>query len=412
VQDFEMSPLSQPDAAVQADPDYTDTEDTVDDEPLPPPPARSGRAREGLPAAYRMRHAPHYVEQLIRDPPNQTDRQIATDQIDQMDQIDETGPRNAGAVTEDLTEQAASIGRVGLLQPLLVVQADEGRFNLIAGSKRLVAARAAGLGSVPCLVVHAEQGRAAELREQAAVRSLVNEPEPVAPPEAAPEPEAAAPGPLDRNLAAAFEEVSGALAFVSALMPVASVARSPFQQAVIADVIQVENRRAAALSAAASFLLDSEPLRPEEFDWLEFTEGLRADIAVEARLRGVEVEWLQSLKLRAALADRKAVLTAWTAILHATLGIAAAGDRVAISLATPRVRPAIIFTVTLRTGPRFIPVEGEQDGTGAFAGGVGELMVVSARQSAQRQGGRLSVATTADSLTMEFVAPQPLAYWQ
>jgi len=267
---------------------------------------------------------------------------------------------------------------------------------------------------VPCLVVHADQGRALELREQAAVRSLVNQPEPEAPaaPEPAAEPESAVPAPADRRLVAAFEDVSGALAFVSALMPAASAARSPFQQAVIADVIKVEKQRAAALSAAASFLVDSDPLRPEEFDWLGFTDGLRSDVAVEGRLRGVEVEWLHSLNLRPALADRKAVLTAWTAILHATLGIAVAGDRLAISLATPRVRPAIIFTVALLTQPRFEPSENDQDGASVFAGQAGELMLASARQSAQRQGGRLSVARSADSLTMEFVAPQPLAYWQ
>ena len=77
-----MSPLSQPDAALRADPDYAETDDTADEERPAARPARSGRTREGLPAAYRMRHAPHYVEQLMGDAPIQTIRQVSIDHID------------------------------------------------------------------------------------------------------------------------------------------------------------------------------------------------------------------------------------------------------------------------------------------------------------------------------------------
>ena len=142
-------------------------------------------------------------------------------------------------------------------------------------------------------------------------------------------------------------------------MPAASAARSAFQQAVLADVIKVERRRSATLTAAASSLADSSPLSPQEFDWLEFTEELRGDAALEGRLRGVGVEWLPSLKLRPAVADRRVVMTAWRAILHAALGICIAGDRIAIAMATPRVRPAIILTVSVHTRPRFTPATQE-----------------------------------------------------
>lgn len=404
-----MSPLSQPPAAVQADPDYTDTEDTGDEDLPAAPPARPARPREGLPAAYRMRHASHYVEQLMGDAPIQTVRQIS---IDQIDRVNINGEGTGSAAAEDVTDLAASIVQVGVLQPLLVVQGPAARFQLIAGENRLTAAVSAGLQSVPCLVVHADEARAAELRAQAAVTSIVLEPEPE------PEPVASAPAlesgparPFDTVLTAAVADVSGTLDFVSALMPAAAAARSTFQQAMIADVIKVEKGRAAAVTAAASFLSDAEPLQPEEFDWLVFTEQLRTDVALEARLKGVEVEWLHSLQLRTALADRKAVMTAWTSILHAALDLTSAGDRVTISLATPRVRPAIIFTVSVRASAGFTAVEGGPDEVSAFAGTIGELLLASARQSAQRQGGRLSVTAAGDSLTIEFAAPQPLAYW-
>ena len=77
-----MTPPLQPEAAVSADPDYTDAEDDGEEEQPEPPPAPRSRSREGLPPAYRMRHAPHYVEQLMGDTPLQTVRQISIDEID------------------------------------------------------------------------------------------------------------------------------------------------------------------------------------------------------------------------------------------------------------------------------------------------------------------------------------------
>ena len=44
-----------------------------------------------------------------------------------------------------------SVKRFGVLEPLLV-QKREGRYKLLAGHRRFVAARAAGLREVPCLV--------------------------------------------------------------------------------------------------------------------------------------------------------------------------------------------------------------------------------------------------------------------
>jgi ParB family chromosome partitioning protein len=51
---------------------------------------------------------------------------------------------------------AASIRSQGLLQPLVVRRRSEGGFELIAGERRLRAAREAGLGSVPAVVREAD----------------------------------------------------------------------------------------------------------------------------------------------------------------------------------------------------------------------------------------------------------------
>lgn len=52
---------------------------------------------------------------------------------------------------EELRELSDSISEIGVLQPLLVREADEG-YELIAGERRLRASKMAGLGSVPVVV--------------------------------------------------------------------------------------------------------------------------------------------------------------------------------------------------------------------------------------------------------------------
>lgn len=50
-----------------------------------------------------------------------------------------------------LAELAASIREYGILQPLLVTRAEKGRYQLIAGERRLRAAKLAGLAEVPVI---------------------------------------------------------------------------------------------------------------------------------------------------------------------------------------------------------------------------------------------------------------------
>ncbi len=69
-----------------------------------------------------------------------------------------------------LQELAASIRAHGILQPLLVSEAGEGRYVLIAGERRLRAARLAGLREVP-VVVRERLGREEEI-ELALVENL------------------------------------------------------------------------------------------------------------------------------------------------------------------------------------------------------------------------------------------------
>lgn len=63
----------------------------------------------------------------------------------------------------DLAELAESIKRNGLLQPVLVRRKGDGFFELIAGERRLRAAKLAGLKSIPAIVRNSSDEQAMEL---------------------------------------------------------------------------------------------------------------------------------------------------------------------------------------------------------------------------------------------------------
>ena len=70
---------------------------------------------------------------------------------------------------EALRELAASIRENGLLQPLLVRDAGHGEFELIAGERRFIAAKQAGLREVPVVVRTASKR---EMLQMALVENL------------------------------------------------------------------------------------------------------------------------------------------------------------------------------------------------------------------------------------------------
>lgn len=147
----EPQPLEPPVRTVDREPttDQDLTEEPDDDAP-------SSRPREGLPKTYRPRHDRHYVEQLTSATGMPLLRMLAVARIDAAN-LPEPG---------EVTALTASIARLGVLQPLLV-RAQGERFVLIAGRKRLVAAREAEHLEVPCLVHSADDARAHDLAEAA-----------------------------------------------------------------------------------------------------------------------------------------------------------------------------------------------------------------------------------------------------
>jgi ParB family chromosome partitioning protein len=84
---------------------------------------------------------------------SQRDGDLRHAEIAEITTDEEFNPRRA--VDEDaLAELTASVRRRGILQPLLARSDGDGRLQLVAGHRRLAAARAAGLNRVPVLVTH------------------------------------------------------------------------------------------------------------------------------------------------------------------------------------------------------------------------------------------------------------------
>lgn len=116
-----------------------------------------GYQREGLPEDYRMRHANHYVDEII-----------AATSIPQLRLVPVGEIEGSVAETrgESLDGLIDSIQAYGVLQPLLVRRL-RGRYELLAGSKRLAAAVDAGLKEVPCLIHEVDDVEARRLAEAA-----------------------------------------------------------------------------------------------------------------------------------------------------------------------------------------------------------------------------------------------------
>ncbi len=113
--------------------------------------------RAGLPEVVKMRHNAHYVEEIISRSGAAIGRMIPVEQI----QPNADQPRKDPGDLRGLTD---SVREKGVLEPLLVRYLPEaGRYMIISGERRYVAARAAGLMEVPCIEKNADEAETLEL---------------------------------------------------------------------------------------------------------------------------------------------------------------------------------------------------------------------------------------------------------
>jgi ParB-like chromosome segregation protein Spo0J len=223
--------------------------------------------REGLPPGYRMRHDAHYVDQLTSRHAAPQVRLIAVRDIE------------GGQTVEpgELVELTASVSRYGVLQPLLV-RPRGGRFELIAGARRLAAAMAAGLTEVPCLVHPVDEMRARAMADAENVRP--HRPAP-APPATAPDAEGTgAPG-------AALAELSQSLGAIGSCLHLLAERDRALRDRVALDLIRTEVQRAGRLVRCLDALEREPTLAAGSLPLAPLVAGVLETFAPERRLSGV-----------------------------------------------------------------------------------------------------------------------------
>ena len=238
--------------------DPSDFGDLLDDSE-----SRAQRQREGLPDGFRMRASSHYVDQL-ETAPRPTLRPIAVSSIE---------PDSVREASEALV---SSVRVHGVLEPLLVQHDPRGRqYRLIAGRKRLAAARAAGLREVPCIVHTVSDAEAAELMaatHEPVARDVVS---------ARPAPDVAS------SLYPAQRELESALSTIDSCSPLLNQS-SALARRGGAQVIAVECRRAHRMLKAMQVLTNTVPVRRAPVRPANLFRQLREAFQEEQRILGSE----------------------------------------------------------------------------------------------------------------------------
>jgi ParB/Sulfiredoxin domain len=221
-------------------------------------------SREGLPPGFRMRHDAHYVEQLASGPGGPPLRQIA---IKDIDVPRGTDPGGLAPLTD-------SISKVGLLQPLLV-RSRGSRFELIAGTRRLAAAVAAGFTTIPCLVHDADDRRVRALAEADNLRSE-QERSGIAEQEA-----------QGRAVAMAAKEVGAGMDTIRSCLGLVSDHGRTLRERVALELARGEARRAAWLARACSVLVTAPTPTRTALDPSVVLERVAATWRPDSRFAGV-----------------------------------------------------------------------------------------------------------------------------
>lgn len=368
--------------------------------------------REGLPKRFRMRHGRHYVDELLGDSPLRTVREIPISEIEP--------PKDEGCDFARLHRLESSIRALGVLEPLLVARRGL-EYRVIAGMRRLRAARTVGLNTVPCLVHDVDDEKLDTMRDaarQGDAIAAVSFPvarrvEPViydgTPP---PSPVALdAPARPAAPAASADDDRS----FLSALL----AAKGPgiderLRLAVLTDLAGVELLRAKIASSAADALMRTAPLDRSPVSCAALIDEAVAAIATEARLRGVNIEKEGPSPDVTMSLDGAACRTALTGLLQAMLTLMPSGPAtLRVHTRITVVRPALIIDCEWRLDaarPIVIPDDArdrffDSEWLGHPCGQSGATLLAMLARTARAHGGRVQAGVSG----VTFVLPRPLS---
>ena len=349
-----------------------DLDDNDADQPSEDQPPASGR--EGLPPTFRMRADSHYVDLLTSRAAPPPVHLIAVKDIVATEPV---GERELGPLVDSITS-------VGVVQPLLV-RRRQGRYELIAGSKRLAAAIAAGLTEVPCLLREADDERARALAEAENLRLERDGAQ-----------ERAAAGPSGVPALAA-REIIDSLATIESCLNLLLDRDRPLRERVAVSLVKAEANRARWLAEAYS-LLGSEPAVSRR--------GISPSSLIGRALQGLEAEGrLSNVKLaltidettRTLFADERLLSVALTGAAGAMLGLLqGAGEAVLkVRVSThPATRLLVIqFAQDLVAAPDVQRPETGRQALPDWPGGHGAALGLAvARRVMDLHGGQLEIS--------------------
>ena len=251
--------------------------------------------REGLPRGYRMRADAHYVDQLEARQSGPAIRLIPARQIEASD----AGGAGAPVANDAL---AQSVARQGIVQPL-IVRRRNGRYQIIAGRKRLAAAIAAGISDVPCVTYDVDDGEAAALAQADNLRTS----------------ESAAPSPDAEWMSQVFRLLSADLArLLSSTALLGPTAHKTFQHRVAADFIQAQAWRTAWVANAGAAIV-GRPRTGRPASMIAIVDRVRSGFDAECRLTGLQLDCSVSASAASAAFDEELGATAIASATFATL---------------------------------------------------------------------------------------------
>jgi len=368
VSDFDRVFLRKPTPVPSPDEDLDDNDAAQPSEDQPP-----ASGREGLPPTFRMRADSHYVDLLTSRAAPPPVHLIA---VKDIVATAPAGERELGPLVESITS-------VGVVQPLLV-RRRQGRYELIAGSKRLAAAIAAGLTEVPCLLREADDERARALAEAENLRlERDGAQERAAGPSGVP--------------ALAAREIIDSLATIESCLNLLLDRDRPLRERVAVSLVKAEANRARWLAEAYS-LLGSEPAVSRR--------GISPSSLIGRALQGLEAEGrLSNVKLaltidettRTLFADERLLSVALTGAAGAMLGLLqGAGEavlKVRVSTHPATRLLAIQFAQDLVAAPDVQRTETGRQALPDWPGGHGAALGLAvARRVMDLHGGQLEIS--------------------
>jgi ParB family chromosome partitioning protein len=111
--------------------------------------------RSGLPETFGMRHDTHFVEFISKKGAAPVVRMISVDRI-------EPNPRQPRTELGNIEDLTSSIKAKGVLEPIIVRPVGQ-KYEIIAGERRYVASKNAGLAEIPCIEMSVGDNEAMEI---------------------------------------------------------------------------------------------------------------------------------------------------------------------------------------------------------------------------------------------------------